>query len=157
MIEPKFKTNRRCVVVSGKWFDSYSGKFIYSAKRIDIDHIIPLKKAHTLGANKWDKKKRKQFANDPDNLLPVSLRLNRQKGAKGPTKWMPPDKSYQCNYLIKWLTLTEKYSLKVAEESTAESSLRTKIKSCNEPNRLPASFDKPTKRNKNNTESPNQN
>lgn len=138
LIEPKFKSERKCVVTSGKWFDKYSGSYIYDAKKVDIDHIVPLKKAHSLGARYWEGARREQFANDPTNLLPVSLRLNRQKGAKGPTKWMPPSQTYHCDYLIQWSSVTKKYNLKLAENPADESWIQTKTKSCEEPIRLPA-------------------
>jgi hypothetical protein len=143
--EPKFKTERRCAVISGKWFDHYSGSYIYDAKKIDVDHIVPLKKAHSLGAKHWDSSKREQFANDPNNLIPVSAKLNRQKGAKDPTKWMPPNRNFHCEYLIRWASVIKKYDLKLAEDQAAETWIQTKTYSCKEPTRLPTGADRPSK------------
>ncbi|MCK5882763.1 MAG: HNH endonuclease [Bacteriovoracaceae bacterium] len=105
----KFKTKRKCVVVSGKWIDPYSGKMFFKARDLDIDHIIPLKYAYQLGAQNWSKAEKKEFANDPVNLLPVWNRLNRQKGARGPASWLPPKKDYQKEYIRRWSKLIEKY------------------------------------------------
>ena len=98
--------------MSGKWLDPYSGKYFYEAKKLEIDHLIPLKKAHTMGGHDWNKEKRKQFANDIENLIPVSSVLNRQKGSKGPRQWLPPNKKFQCEYVKKWLSIRKKYNLK---------------------------------------------
>jgi hypothetical protein len=111
LVEPVYKTQKRCVVVLGKWYDPYSDQFYYRSKELDLDHLIPLKKAHLLGAYKWSREKKKNFANDPDNLVLVKASLNRQKGAKGPTEWLPPNKSYHCQYLERWNRIKEKYGL----------------------------------------------
>ena len=36
--------------------------------------------------------------------------LNQQKGAQGQTHWLPPNKSFRCEYLKLWETLLLKYS-----------------------------------------------
>jgi hypothetical protein len=108
----KFKTDKKCVVISGKWIGPYSGKTFTKANDLDVDHIIPLKKAYSIGANSWVRDKRELFANDYENLLPVWKRLNRQKGAKGPLRWVPPLQSYRCEYLRRWNYIKTKYNLK---------------------------------------------
>lgn len=60
------------MVISGSWFDPYSGKYFTKANDLDIDHIVPLKHAHSSGASRWDIGKRREFANDYENLIPVS-------------------------------------------------------------------------------------
>ena len=109
--KPKFKTKKQCVVVSGTWFDPYSGQTITTARKLDIDHVISLHSAHVMGAGHWNKKKRELFANDIENLIPVSLRLNRQKGSKSPNQWLPPNRSYQCEYIKRWILVQQKYGL----------------------------------------------
>ena len=44
--------------------------------------MVPLKEAHISGASGWTKEKKRQFANDEENLLAVSRSANRSKGAK---------------------------------------------------------------------------
>ena len=85
----QFKTEKQCLVVAGKWIGLYTGKVFTNARKIDIDHVVPLKEAHISGASGWTKEKKRQFANDADNLLAVSKSANRSKGAKDPAKWMP--------------------------------------------------------------------
>lgn len=108
----KFKKNKGCSVTWGKWYDPYSGKTFTKASDLDIDHIVPLKHAHQNGADSWSRKKRRAFANDPINLIPVSKSLNRQKGAKGPTRWMPPNSRFHCEYVTRWKAVKKKYELR---------------------------------------------
>lgn len=123
LIKPKFKPPKECVVISGKWFDPYSGKYFTKANQVDIDHIAPLKYAHEHGGNGWHKKKRQDFANDFENLIVVSASLNRQKGAKGPQEWLPPNKSYHCEYLQRWQYVHKKYQLKPSKRQMASLSI----------------------------------
>lgn len=102
---------RRCTVKKGKWIDPYSSKVITNPAELDIDHIVPLSWAHSHGAASWAKSKKKTFANDYTNLLPVQLSLNRKKGDKGPTDWMPPNNQYRCSYLKDFNAVVIKYHL----------------------------------------------
>ena len=104
---------KNCRVVRGKWYDAYGGQFYTQTSKLDIDHIIPLKEAWESGADKWNAKKRKEFANDYDNLIAVSRSLNRQKGAKDPAEWLPPHTEYICEYIARWIYIKEKYNLKM--------------------------------------------
>ena len=78
-----FKTDKGCNVLTGSWYDPYSGETLADSIALDLDHIVPLKWAHGRGGDKWSRDLKKQFANDPNNLLLVQASLNRQKGAKG--------------------------------------------------------------------------
>lgn len=106
-----YKTVKNCEIVSSKMISPYSGKIIYKASDIDIDHVVPLKFAWTHGADKWSKEKRIQFANDPANLLSVEASLNRQKGSKGLTQWLPPKN--QCQYILRFERIYKKYKLEI--------------------------------------------
>ena len=64
-----------------------------------------------MGAQYWTPNEREAFANDPDNLIPVWKKLNREKGAKGPDEWLPPNLEFQCEYLKKWIAIRNKYKL----------------------------------------------
>lgn len=100
---------------SGKWIDPYSGKKITDASELDIDHIIPLSNAARNGGQKWSAKEKEAFANDLDNLLATSAKENRSKGDKGPGKYMPPSKEYQCQYAKSYVTLAYKYNLSITK------------------------------------------
>jgi hypothetical protein len=118
-----YKTSKQCKVKSGKWISPFSGKTIYNASEIDIDHVVSLKWAWVHGANSWSKNKRVKFANDPANLLSVEARLNRQKGAKGLAKWLPPKN--KCQYITRFLRVYKTYGLKL---TNAEFSQYARIK-----------------------------
>jgi len=106
-----FKDGRDCKVLTGRWISPYSNRVILNASEIDIDHVVPLKWAWEHGADKWTQERREQFANDPVNLLSVEASLNRQKGAKGPTDWLPPEGL--CGYVARFKRLVVRYRLEM--------------------------------------------
>lgn len=110
-----FKNKKQCAVVSGKWQDFYYDEILTKARDVDIDHIVPLKYAWEIGAKSWNNDLRKEFANDPDNLVITNKKYNRQKGAKSFLEWMPANRSYACKYAKQWFKVKEKYSLPVSE------------------------------------------
>ena len=95
-------TSNGCQVKEGLWLDPYTGMEATEAKKLDIDHIVPLKEAWVSGAYSWTNEKRKQFANDPSNVVATSKSANRRKGAKDPSQWLPPDAAYICENLRNW-------------------------------------------------------
>lgn len=116
-LEPvKFKRNNGCSVTWGKWLDPYSGQTFVKASDLDIDHIVPLYWAHNHGGHLWSREKRRAFANDHENLLPVDKNLNREKGAAGPDVWLPPNKIYQCNYVKRFDAIVKKYKLRYYDD-----------------------------------------
>jgi hypothetical protein len=106
-----FKSDKQCNVLVGAWYDSYSNETYTISKDLDLDHIIPLKFAHGHGGDKWSRERKKQFANDYDNLLLVNASLNRQKGSKGLDEWLPPHHQYRCEYIDKFNAVMTKYDL----------------------------------------------
>ena len=122
---------RNCVVVSGDLIDPYSGKTInfvrgnVSSMEVQIDHVVALSNAWQTGAFKLSLAVRTQLANDPLNLLAVQGRLNSQKGDGDAATWLPPSKSYRCNYVARQITVKAKYGLWVTppEKASMESIL----------------------------------
>lgn len=117
LIEVRFTNNRGCTVATGQWFDPYTGLLLSKASDVDIDHVIPLKYAHDHGGAAWPPLLKKLFANDVENLLIVDDGENQLKSAKGPTDYLPRSE-YQCEYAAKWLGLTRKYELQLAQRDT---------------------------------------
>lgn len=124
--ESPFMSGDNCSVLSGRWMDPYSGQMFSDPKNLDIDHIVPLKWAHEAGASEWSQERKKQFANDPQNLLVVSAKLNRQKGAFGPENWMPPNLAYRCEYVLRFYKLARSYDLLSPDDSITLRKLRTR-------------------------------
>ncbi|MFT4804238.1 MAG: hypothetical protein ACI9YE_001437 [Psychroserpens sp.] len=107
----EFKTENECNVLAGEWYDPYSGETFTISKDLDLDHIVPLKFAHGHGGDKWTREHKAMFANDLDNLILAKASLNRQKGAKGLTEWLPPNYSYRCEYIARFNAVMVKYEL----------------------------------------------
>ena len=109
-----FKTGKGCKVLSGSWDDPYSGRTITDATKLDIDHMVPLKEAHESVTANWSRERKRAYANDlddPDTLIAVDRRLNRQKGAKDPAEWLPPNHAYQAEYARAWVAVKLKWGL----------------------------------------------
>lgn len=106
----------RCVVVTGVLEkDLYTGKRIEFSKAkataVQIDHIVSLSDAWHSGAHAWTDTQRKQFANDPYNLVAVDGPTNASKGAQGPDTWLPKDKPAACRYTIRYELVKAKWGL----------------------------------------------
>ena len=108
---------RECVVLSGTLIDPFSGETINfvrgntSSMEVQIDHVVALSNAWQTGAFKLSIKERTAFANDPLNLLAVKGRLNSQKGDGDAATWLPPLKSYRCDYVAGQIAVKIKYKL----------------------------------------------
>ena len=119
-----------CVVIAGTLSDKYKGEtyaFDRTPNNIDIDHVIARSNAWQTGAAKFDEDTLKEFGNDPLNLLAVSSSLNRQKGDGDAATWLPPAKSYRCEYVSRQIAIKHKYDLWVvkAEKTAMERVLGT--------------------------------
>lgn len=119
-----------CTVGTGRWNDPYTGNVYTKSRDLDIDHMVPLYWAHQHGGHSWDRETRRKFANDPVNLFAVQASANRQKGAKGPLEWLPPNEGYHCQYITRFhrIVLTYKLSYSPAEKQQMDA-LRAKL--CN--------------------------
>ena len=106
-----------CTVLSGTLVDPFSGEtinFVQGAKTssdVQIDHSVALSNAWQTGAFKLTPEQRKAFANDPLNLLAVKGKLNSQKGDGDAATWLPPLKSYRCDYVSRQIAVKMKYKL----------------------------------------------
>lgn len=112
-------TNDKCTPTSGVWIDPYTNTHFVNPRKLDADHIVPLKHAHTYGGSEWPKSRKRAFANDLENVLMVSAGANRSKGAKGPNKWMPPNEEFHCEYLEQWIYIKTKYALTISHAEHA--------------------------------------
>ena len=114
-----------CVVQRGVLSDPYSGETVQftrgpvSSMDVQIDHVVALANAWQTGAFKWSPEKRERFANDPRNLLAVRGDLNLQKGDGDAATWLPPRKSFRCEYVERQIDVKAAYQLWVTEPEKA--------------------------------------
>lgn len=110
-----------CIVLTGVLKDPYGGETINfkrgqdTSSKVQIDHLIPLSDAWQKGAQQWSDAKRKEFANDPLNLLAVDGPLNSQKSDSDAATWLPPRRSYRCAYIARQIDVKAKYELWVTK------------------------------------------
>lgn len=104
-----------CRVRSGTLDDPYTGKTIKYVRggvsEVDIDHVVALLDAWQKGAQQWTRTRRKAFANDPLDLLAVSSSANRAKGDADAATWLPPNKSFRCDFVARQIAVKRKYGL----------------------------------------------
>ncbi|AFM07237.1 HNH endonuclease family protein [Corynebacterium pseudotuberculosis] len=123
-----------CIIEKGKLVDPYTGNtvdFVRGGKKangVDIDHIVPLANAWYAGAHTWDAQKRRNFANDPINLIATSLEANRMKKAKTADQWMPSNEAFTCEYAQRQIRVKSLYSLTVTTRE--KDALAGALKSC---------------------------
>lgn len=107
--------------------DPYTGTritYIRGHSKVDIDHLVALSDAWQKGAQPWSDSKRRAFANDPLNLVAADSSANRRKGDGDTATWLPPNKSYRCNYVAGQVSVKKKYGLWVTQ---AEKDAMTRV------------------------------
>jgi 5-methylcytosine-specific restriction endonuclease McrA len=100
----------------GLWVCAYTGTVVTDPSKLDVDHLIPLKEAHLSGGHSWTPAKRQEYANhltDEDHLVAVTAGSNRSKSDRDPGEWMPPNRSYWCEYLKDWIGIKKQYGLSI--------------------------------------------
>lgn len=104
-----------CVVLRGTFHDPYTGKSIEfqrgqdTSTAVQIDHVVALSDAWQKGAQQWDAQARLEFANDPLNLMASDGPTNGSKGDKDAATWLPPNKSFRCEYVSRQTQVKAKY------------------------------------------------
>ncbi|WP_251140953.1 HNH endonuclease family protein [Cellulomonas dongxiuzhuiae] len=109
-----------CVVLRGTLTDPYTGETIAFTRGersadVQIDHVVALADAWQKGAQGWTDEKRRQFANDPANLLAVDGGANQSKGAGDAATWLPPNRGYRCAYALRQTAVKAGYGLWVTQ------------------------------------------
>lgn len=127
----KPRQGKGCRLTGGTWRSYYDDRTVTDARKLDIDHVVPLAEAWDSGASKWTAQRREQYANDlgaDRSLVAVSLGPNRTKGDKDPAEWMPPAKDATCTYATDWVTAKLRWKLTV--DPAEARSLRTIAAGC---------------------------
>ena len=135
-----------CKVLAGtRKPDPYTGETIRfvvgGGSEIDIDHVVALSDAWQKGAAKWPAGKRLAFANDPLVLLAVDAGANRSKGEGDAATWLPPNKSYRCQYVARQVAIKLKYGIWVTK---AEQEAMVRVLSTCPGTKLPDAGSAPT-------------
>jgi Protein of unknown function (DUF1524) len=116
-----------CYAQSGVLIDPYTGESIAfvrgpdSSEAIQIDHVVSLSDAWYKGARDWDEQRRRDFANDPRNLLAVGAKANFDKAFRDANAWLPPNPAFRCEFVARqiavkaayrlWLSANEKHAM----------------------------------------------
>ena len=95
----------------GGWLSIYDGYTTSDPSELEIDHVVALAEAWDSGASSWDADRREAFANDPDELLAVTLATNRSKSDRDPAKWQPPNRDAWCQFGTTWTRVKLKWGL----------------------------------------------
>ena len=115
------KTDKKCNVISGSFYEPYTGTWMsFSSreeigKKIQIDHIVALSDAWQKGAQYLSSDIRFQIATDPLNLAAVDGPANQQKSDSDAASWLPKNKSFRCQYVARQISVKKKYNLWVTE------------------------------------------
>lgn len=108
---------RNCVVTTGTLADKYTGTTINfvrgntTSSAVQIDHLVALSDAWQKGAQRLSAEQRRQFANDPLNLMAAHGPTNGAKGDKDAATWLPPNKGFRCEYVVRQTAVKAKYRL----------------------------------------------
>ncbi len=112
---------RDCVVLTGVLADPYTATTIdfvrgsATSSAVQIDHVVALSDAWQKGAQQLSIEQRTAFGNDPLNLLAVDGPSNQQKGAGDAATWLPPNRSYRCEYVARQISVKATYKLWVTQ------------------------------------------
>ncbi|TLM87669.1 HNH endonuclease family protein [Pseudarthrobacter sp. NamE5] len=125
---------RDCVVATGVLADKYTAATIDfvrgedTSSAVQIDHLVPLSDAWQKGARQLSDDQRKQFANDPLNLMATDGPTNGAKGDKDAATWLPPNRAFRCEYVARQTAVKVKYQLWVTQ--TERDAIARTLSSC---------------------------
>ena len=115
-----------CLVQRGTLHDPYTGNTLEfvrgpsTSEAVQVDHLVSLADAWYKGARSWDDARRRDFANDPRNLLAVSAQANFDKAFRDAAGWLPANVAFECEFVARQVTVKTAYGLWVsANEKTA--------------------------------------
>jgi hypothetical protein len=126
-----------CIVATGTLHCPYTGRIIEfnrseNASAVQIDHVVALSDAWQKGAQSWTREERIAFSNDPMNLLAVDGPANQQKSDSDAASWLPPVKSFRCQFVARQISVKYRWGLWNTQAET--DAMRRVLESCpNEP------------------------
>jgi hypothetical protein len=115
-----------CYAQSGTLHDPYGGSTITftrgptTSDAVQIDHVVSLSDAWYKGARQWTDQRRRDFANDPRNLIAVGGKANFDKAFRDAASWLPPNEAFRCEFVARQVEVKTAYGLWVsAKEKNA--------------------------------------
>jgi Protein of unknown function (DUF1524) len=123
-----------CFAQSGVLHDPYTGTTIGFVRgpdtsgTVQIDHVVALADAWYKGARLWDDQRRRDFANDPRNLLAVSGQANFDKAFRDAASWLPPNMAFRCAYVARQVEVKTDYQLWVSGKE--KDAMRELLRGC---------------------------
>jgi hypothetical protein len=109
-----------CYAQSGTLHDPYTRLSIAfvrgpeTSDTVQIDHIVSLSDAWYKGARDWDDQRRRNFANDPRNLLAVGGKANFDKAFRDAASWLPSNVAFRCEFVARQVAVKRAYGLSVS-------------------------------------------
>ncbi len=106
-----------CYAQSGVLHDPYTGATIAfvrgpdTSSTVQIDHLVSLADAWYKGARDWDDQRRRDFANDPRNLVAVGGQANFDKAFRDVASWLPPNPAFRCEFVARQIDVKTAYGL----------------------------------------------
>ena len=76
---------------------------------------VAMSDAWQKGAQQLTEEQRRDFANDPLNLLAVAGWANQQKGDGDTATWLPPRREFRCSYVSRQVLVKDRYGLWVTQ------------------------------------------
>ena len=110
-----------CFAQSGTLRDPYGGATIAftrgpaTSAAVQIDHLVSLSDAWYKGAREWDDQRRRDFANDPRNLIAVDGKANFDKAFRDVSGWLPTNAAFRCAFVARVVQVKTAYALTVSE------------------------------------------
>ncbi|WP_120004314.1 hypothetical protein [Nesterenkonia muleiensis] len=107
-------------VRDGDFYDPYTGDHAeYSAPDTVLDHLLPVEHAW-IEMQHRSEDERKQFYNDPTNLLAVTAESQQDKGSQAPRNWMPEHQGFHCRYAMAWTSTAVKHGISLFDSDIRE-------------------------------------
>ena len=123
-----------CFAQSGVLHDPYTGATISfvrgpdTSPAVQIDHVVSLSDAWFKGARSWDDARRRDFANDPRNLLAVGAQVNFDKAFRDAASWLPPNGAFRCAFVARQVEVKTDYQLWVSGRE--KDAMRSVLRDC---------------------------
>jgi hypothetical protein len=123
-----------CFAQSGVLHDPYTGSTIDfvrglgTSSTVQIDHVVALSDAWYKGARGWDDQRRRDFANDPRNLLAVAGQVNFDKAFRDAASWLPPNVAFRCAFVARQVEVKTAYQLWVS--ANEKDAMRGVLRGC---------------------------